>query len=60
MLVNLKSWSDTEIVMNGIGNNYGVDWIVNPNDAFCVGVWPSTSTSGGTTGGTFACGRAPK
>jgi len=60
VLVNLKSWSDAEIVMNGIGNNYGADWIVNPNDAFCIGVWPSTSTSGGTTGGTFACGRAPK
>jgi hypothetical protein len=60
VLVNLKSWSDTEIEMNGIGANYGVDWIVNPNDAFCVGVWPSTSTSGGTTGGTFACSRAPK
>jgi hypothetical protein len=60
VLVNLKSWSDTQIEMDGIGANYGVDWIVNPNDAFCVGVWPSTSTSGGTTGGTFACGRAPK
>jgi hypothetical protein len=60
VLVNLESWSDTRIEMDGIGANYGVDWIVNPNDAFCVGIWPSTSTSGGTTGGTFACGRAPK
>jgi hypothetical protein len=60
VLVNLKSWSDGEIVMNGLGNAYGNDWIVNPGDAFCVGIWPSTSTSGGTTGGTFACGRAPK
>jgi len=59
VLVNLASWSDTRIEMDGIGANYGVDWIVNPNDAFCVGVWPSTSTSGGTAGGTFACSRAP-
>ena len=60
VLVNLTSWSDTEIDMHGIGDNYGNDWVVNPSDAFCVGIWPSTSTSNGTTGGTFACSRAPK
>ena len=60
VLVNLKSWSDGEIVMHGLGTAYGNDWIVNPSDAFCVGIWPSTSTSNGTAGGTFICGRAPK
>lgn len=55
------SWSDTQIVMSGFGSSYGSNnWFVNPSDAFCVGVWPSTSTSDGTTGGTAKCGRLPK
>ena len=60
VLVNISSWSDTQIVMDGFGNSYGNDWVVNPHDAFCVGVWSSQSTSDGTTGGTYACKRAPK
>jgi len=27
------------------GDMYGNDWIVNPHDAFCVGVWSSQSTA---------------
>jgi len=60
VLVNMTSWSDTQIVMGGFGDMYGNDWVVNPHDAFCVGVWSSQSTSNGTTGGTYACKRAPK
>jgi len=60
VLVNMTSWSDTQIVMGGFGDMYGNDWIVNPHDAFCVGVWSSQSTSNGTTGGTYACKRAGK
>jgi len=30
---------------------------VNKYDSLCVGVWPSTSTSNGTTGGTTKCTR---
>ncbi|HEX3943010.1 MAG TPA: hypothetical protein VHW69_02875 [Rhizomicrobium sp.] len=58
--VNISSWNDKQIVMDGFGDMYGNDWIVNPKDAFCVGVWSSQSTSDGTTGGTYACKRAPK
>jgi hypothetical protein len=60
VLVNISSWSDTQIVMNGFGNMYGNDWVVNPHDAFCVGIWSSESTSDGTTGGSYACKRAPR
>lgn len=60
VLVNISSWSDTQIVMDGFGDQYGNDWIANPRDAFCVGVWSSESTSDGTTGGTYACKRVPK
>jgi hypothetical protein len=58
--VNIASWSDTEIVMDGFGSMYGNDWIVNPHDAFCVGIWSSQNTGNGTIGGTYACKRAPK
>jgi hypothetical protein len=58
--VNIASWNDTQIVMNGFGSMYGNDWIVNPHDAFCVGIWSSQNTGDGTTGGTYACKRAPK
>jgi len=58
--VNISSWTDTQIVMDGFGTSYGNDWVVNPHDAFCVGIWSSQSTSNGTTGGTFVCKRAPK
>ncbi len=60
VLVNISSWTDTQIVMDGFGDSYGNDWVVNPHDAFCVGVWSSQSSSNGTTGGTYACKRAPK
>jgi hypothetical protein len=53
------SWSDTQIVMQGFGDEYGNNYLANPGDAFCVGVWPSTSTSDGTTGGSFKCSRIP-
>ena len=46
--------------MDGFGDMYGNDWIANPRDAFCVGVWSSQSTSNGTTGGTYACRRVPR
>ena len=58
--VNFSSWSDTQIVMTGFGSMYGNDWIVNPRDAFCVGIWSSQNTGDGTTGGTYRCKRAPK
>lgn len=58
--VGYTSWSDTEIVVTGFGDSYGNDWVVNPHDAFCVGVWPGDSTSGGTTGGAFKCKHVPK
>jgi len=47
-------------VMDGFGTNYGEDWVVNPHDAFCVGIWSSQNVGDGTTGGTYACKRAPK
>ncbi|MBV8800808.1 MAG: hypothetical protein JO208_13500 [Alphaproteobacteria bacterium] len=58
--VNISSWTDTQIVMNGFGTNYGNDWVVNPRDAFCVGIWSSQNPGNGTTGGTYACKRAPR
>ncbi len=58
VLVNISSWSDTQIVMDGFGDFYGNDWVVNPRDEFCVGIWSSKSTSDGTTGGNYRCKRA--
>lgn len=60
VLVNISSWNNTQIVMDGFGNSYGNDWVVNRRDAFCVGVWSSKNTGDGTTGGTYACKRAPR
>lgn len=55
------SWIDTQIVMSTFGGAYGSnDWFVEPSDAFCVAVWPSTSQSNGTTGADAKCGRLPK
>ncbi len=55
------SWTNTQIVMSGFGSEYGSNfWYSSPSDAFCVVVWPSTSTSNGTTGGNTKCGRLPK
>jgi hypothetical protein len=55
------SWTDTQIVMSTFGSEYGQeDWFINPQDAFCVAVWPSTSNSNGTTGGTAKCSRLAK
>ena len=55
------SWSDTQIVMSTFGSEYGANnWFIDPGDAVCVGVWPSTSESNGTTGGTAKCGRLAK
>ncbi|MEF8762214.1 hypothetical protein, partial [Stenotrophomonas sp. A3_2] len=54
------SWSDTQIVIGGFGPAYGQgNWSANPGDTVCVGVWPSTSTTNGTTGGRFKCARLP-
>lgn len=61
--VNYTSWSDTQVVISGFGSEYGGsngDWQANPRDALCVGIWPSTSTTNGTTGGTTRCIRLPK
>jgi hypothetical protein len=55
--VNYASWSDTQIVIDGFGGSYGYPNEVNRMDSLCVGVWPSTSTSNGTTGGTTKCTR---
>jgi hypothetical protein len=55
--VNYASWSDTQIVIDGFGGQYGYPNEVNKYDSLCVGVWPSTSTSNGTTGGTTKCTR---
>jgi hypothetical protein len=60
VLVNIASWSDTQIVMDGFGSAYGNDWVVNPRDAFCVGIWSSENTGDGTTGGTYFCRHAPR
>jgi hypothetical protein len=58
--IGYVSWTDTQIVVSGFGSEYGNNWLVNPRDAFCVGVWPSTSTSNGTTGGTIRCRKIPE
>jgi hypothetical protein len=56
--VNYTSWSDSQIVFSGFGGAYGYPNEVTKFDSICVGVWPSTSTSNGTTGGTTKCARA--
>ena len=58
--IGYVSWTDTQIVVSGFGSEYGDNWVVNPRDAFCVGIWPSTSTSDGTTGGSIKCRKLPK
>jgi hypothetical protein len=60
--IGYVSWTDTQIVVSGFGSEYGgtSNWEVNPRDAFCVGIWPSTSTSDGTTGGSIKCRKLPK
>lgn len=55
--VNYTSWSDSQIVISGFGGAYGYPNEVYRRDSFCVGIWPSTSTSDGTTGGATKCGR---
>ncbi|HEX4159877.1 MAG TPA: hypothetical protein VHY79_15530 [Rhizomicrobium sp.] len=59
--IGYVSWTDTQIVVSGFGSQYdnGSNWVVNPNDAYCVGIWPSTSTSNGTTGGSIKCRKLP-
>jgi len=57
---NYVSWTNKKIVVSGFGGSYGnTPWIATPLDAFCVGVWPSSSTSDGTTGGVNKCIRLP-
>ncbi|HEX3992106.1 MAG TPA: hypothetical protein VHX39_13120 [Acetobacteraceae bacterium] len=59
--IGYQSWSDTQIVLSGFGSDYAQgNWFARAHDAFCVGVWPSTSTSGGTTGATVKCKRLHK
>jgi hypothetical protein len=58
--IGYVSWTNTQIVVSGFGSDYGVNFLVNPRDAFCVGIWPSTSTSNGTTGGSIKCNKLPK
>jgi hypothetical protein len=55
-----QSWTDTEVVIAGFGSAYGGNWTVNPRDAFCVGIWPSSSSSNGTTGGAVKCRRVSR
>jgi hypothetical protein len=57
--IGYVSWTDTQIVVSGFGGQYGNNYLVNPNDAYCVGIWPSTSTSNGTTGGSIKCRKMP-
>jgi hypothetical protein len=58
--VGYTSWSNTQVVISGFGTGYGTnDQVVNGNDTICIAIWPSTSTSGGTTGGTAKCSRIP-
>lgn len=58
--VGYVSWTNTRIVISGFGSGYGTaSQVANGNDTICVAVWPSTSTSGGTTGGTAKCSRIP-
>jgi hypothetical protein len=58
--IGYVSWTDTQIVVSGFGTEYGDNYLVNPRDAFCVGIWPSTSTSNGTTGGSIKCRKIPE
>ncbi|HEY1614053.1 MAG TPA: hypothetical protein VGF97_10220 [Rhizomicrobium sp.] len=60
--IGYVSWTDTQIVVSGFGSEYGgsSNWEVNPKDAFCVGIWPSSSTSNGTTGGSIKCRKLPE
>ncbi|HLY05330.1 MAG TPA: hypothetical protein VKR31_06245 [Rhizomicrobium sp.] len=60
--IGYVSWTDTQIVVSGFGSAYdnGSNWEVNPQDAYCVGIWPSSSTSNGTTGGSIKCHKLPK
>jgi hypothetical protein len=59
--VAYQSWTDTQVVLSGFGSEYGMgNWTANPRDAFCVGIWPSTSTSNGTTGGAVKCRRVSR
>jgi hypothetical protein len=57
---NYTSWTNTQVVISGFGSEYGNTWLVNPQDALCVGIWPSTSISNGTYGATTKCIRLPK
>jgi hypothetical protein len=58
---NYQSWSDGQIVISGFAGDYGQgDYVANPKDALCVGVWASTSQSDGTTGADAMCIRLPK
>jgi hypothetical protein len=53
-----QSWTDTQVVVGGFGSQYGMgNWIANPRDAFCIGIWSSSSSSNGTTGGATKCRR---
>ncbi len=58
------SWTDTKVVIAGYGaDRYGGDggaWEVHPLDAFCVGIWASTNSGDGKTGGVTKCIRLPK
>jgi hypothetical protein len=59
--IGYVSWTDSQIVVSGFGGDYGDgNWVSNPSDAYCVGIWPSTSSSNGTTGGSIKCHRLPK
>jgi hypothetical protein len=58
--IGYVSWTDTQIVVSGFGSEYGGNYQVNPHDAFCVGIWPSSSTSNGTTGGSIKCRKLPE
>lgn len=54
------SWTPTQIVVSGFGGSYGGNgWVSAPGDAFCVAVWPSTSTTPGLAGGASKCARLP-
>jgi hypothetical protein len=53
--IGYVSWTDRQIVVSGFGSEYGNNWLANPHDAFCVGIWPSTNTGNGTTGGSIKC-----
>jgi len=56
-----QSWTDTQVVVGGFGSEYGMgNWTANPRDAFCIGIWPSSSSSNGTTGGATKCRRVAR